>query len=182
MLQHDVQGYCGEAPSCELVITDALQCAARAHDVEAAAQNGSAPSRIPASSSAHDPYDRASDYGGSSHVHSSLSSVSEAWTEHHHGPPLSQLLQAFTSAGSDWKVCPEEQAALCVILTVCKLLPSWKPPQVLILQTPRAWALSVSQQSAHMCSHATMLFTILVSTASPCKSVINESFTATSNC
>ena len=155
-MQHDVQGYCGEAPgqsskqrrsvlcpcalhesetmvtsvSCESVFTDALQCAARAHDVEAAAQNGTAPSRIPAASFAHDPYDRASDYGGSSHVHSSLSSVSEAWTEHHHSPPLSQLLLAFTGAGSDWKVCPEGQAALCVIVSVCKLLPSWKTSQV----------------------------------------------------
>ena len=81
-----------------------LPCAARAHEVETAPQYGSAPSRIPAATSVYDSYERASDYDASSHVHSSLSSVSEAWAEHHTGPPLSQLLHAFSGAGSDWKV------------------------------------------------------------------------------
>lgn len=83
----------------------------RAHDGDMTARNDYAPSRIPAVSSAQDPYDRVSEYGGSSHGLSSLSSVSEAWGgEQQHSVPLSQLLQAFSGAGSDWKVCYETQA------------------------------------------------------------------------
>lgn len=44
----------------------------------------------------------------SSRGHSSLGCVSEGYGGCHeprHGAPLSQLLQAFASAGADWKVC-----------------------------------------------------------------------------